>query len=92
MNALALFVDSETESGPLISDHTFIILLVVGVIVLFVVLVVAFSMWLPRFQRELQHLNLRIQQSNSERERQHYLRRRRSLWLSLIPFVRYRHH
>ena len=76
--------------GPLINDQTFIVLMVIGAIVLLAVLVVAAVMWWPRFQREYNHLNQRIQQAQSERERQHYIRRRRRLLLSLIPFVRYK--
>jgi hypothetical protein len=45
--------------------------------------------WLNKFTRELKRVNLRMRQSESERERQHYLRRRRELYLSIIPFVRY---
>lgn len=85
-----LFYDIE-ENGPLINDQTFIVLMVIGAIVLFAVLVVAAVMWWPRFQREYRHLNMRIAQSQSERERQHYLKRRRRLLLSLIPFVRYKY-
>lgn len=85
----SLFYDTE-DKGPLINDQTFIVLMVIGAIVLLAVLVVAAVVWWPRFQREYRHLNMRIQQSISERERQHYIRRRRRLLLSLIPFVRYR--
>lgn len=85
-----LFYDVE-EMGPLINDQTFIVIMVIGVIVLFAVLVVAAVVWWPRFQREYRHLNMRIAQAQSERERQHYLKRRRRLLLSLIPFVRYKY-
>ena len=84
-----LFYNTE-DQGPLINDQTFIVLMVIGIIVLAAVLVVAVVTWWPRFQREYQHLNLRIEQAQSERKRQHYIRRRRSLLLSLIPFVRYK--
>lgn len=83
-----IFYETE-DKGPLINDQTLIVLMVVGVAVLAAVLFVAAAVWWPKFQRELRHLNLRIEQARSERERQHYLRRRRRLWLSLIPFVRY---
>lgn len=85
----SIFYDVEDKAGPLIDDQTMIVIMVVGVCILAVVLFVATAVWLPKFQRELRHLNLRIEQARSERERQHYLRRRRRLWLSLIPFVRY---
>lgn len=84
----SIFYDTE-DMGPLINDQTLIVIMVVGACVLAAVLFVAAAVWLPKFQRELRHLNLRIEQARSERERQHYIRRRRRLWLSLIPFVRY---
>lgn len=83
-----IFYDTE-DMGPLINDQTLIVIMVVGAAVLAAVLFVAAAVWLPKFQRELHHLNMRIEQARSERERQHYIRRRRRLWLSLIPFVRY---
>lgn len=83
-----IFYDTE-DMGPLINDQTLIVIMVVGAGVLAAVLFVAAAVWWPKFQRELKHLNVRIAQARSERERQHYIRRRRRLWLSLIPFVRY---
>ena|GEM_PF-1514024 len=84
-----LFYNTE-DMGPLINDQTFITLMVIGLCVLAAVLFVALAVWLPKFQRELKHLNRRIEQARSERERQHYIRRRRRLWLSIIPFVPYK--
>lgn len=80
-----------TDMGPLINDQTFILILVVGICILTVVLFVAAAVWLPKFQRELHKVNRYIKDSRSERERQHYLKRRRRLWLSLIPFVKYKY-
>ncbi len=91
LTTMSLFLDTEKEKGPLINDQTFITLMVIGIAVLAAVLFVALAMWIPKFQQELKHINLRIEQSVSERERQHYLKRRRRLWLSLIPFVSYKY-
>ena len=66
-----------------------LLLFLAAVIVLFI-WVIWFASFLNKFQRELRHINSRIEQSISERERMHYIRRRRRLLLSLIPFVRYR--
>ena len=77
------------DMDVLITDQTFILFAVIGGCILLVVLGVAFAVWLNKFNRELKRVNLRIRQSESERERQHYLRRRRKLYLSIIPFVRY---
>ena len=83
-----LLYDTE-NTGPLINDQTFIVIAVVGICVLAVVLFVALAVWLPKFQRELHKVNRYIKNAGSERERQHYIKRRRRLWLSLIPFVKY---
>ena len=91
VSLLDIFLEREEDTGPLINDQTFITLMVIGIMVLGAVLIVAGSVWLTKFQRELKHLNLRIQQSVSERERQHYIRRRRNLFWSIIPFVKYQH-
>lgn len=45
--------------------------------------------WIASFRRELKYLNDEIGR-NSGRERERWIRRRRRLWLSLIPFVKYR--
>ena len=91
VNLLGIWLDTEKESGPLINDQAFLTLLVIGIMVLVAVLVVAGSVWWTRFRREFNHLNMRIKQASSERERQHYIKRRRSLFLSIIPFVKYKH-
>lgn len=92
MTLLAILLEQEgKEAGPLINDQTLIALMVIGGMVLVAILVVAFSVWLTKFRREYQHLCQRIKQAASERERQHYIRRRRNLFLSIIPFVRYKH-
>ncbi len=77
--------EEETGGGLML------LLFLAGVIILFL-WVIWFSSFLNKFQRELKHLNNRIEQSINERERLHYIRRRRRLWLSLIPFVKYHRH
>ena len=86
-----LFYETEENTGPLINDQTFIVIMVIGICALAAVLFVALAVWLPKFQREIHHVNRRIKNAQSERERQHYLKRRRRLWLSLIPFVKYKY-
>ncbi len=86
-----LFYETEENMGPLINDQTFIVIMVVGLGALAVVLFVALAVWMPKFQRELHKVNRYIKDARSERERQHYLKRRRRLWLSLIPFVKYKY-
>lgn len=87
--SLIRLVDEEPLDFTM-SDATFISLMVIGAAILAAVLIVAFAVWLNKFQRELRRVNTRIQNADSERERQHYLRRRRNLFLSIIPFVKYK--
>lgn len=62
----------------------------IGVIAVIVALglIVRLAIFLHGFSRELTMLNMEINRTDG-RERQYYIRRRRRLWLSLIPFVRY---
>lgn len=41
------------------------------------------------FYNELQYLNTEIKRSD-DTERKYYLRKKRRLWLSLVPFIKYR--
>ena len=88
MNLDSFLRDAE-EIDVIVTDQTFIAVAVIGGGVLVVVLGVALAVWMNKFNRELKRVNRRIRQSESERERQHYLRRRRGLYLSIIPFVKY---
>lgn len=81
-------VDPETKSA----DQTvFSALFLVSALFLILICSAAFIRWHIKFKRELRYVNQRIQQSLNERERMHYIRRRRRLYLSIIPFVKYKH-
>ena len=86
----SILIEREDGEQWVMSDQSFITLMIIGGAVLLVVLGVSVAVWFGKFRRELRHLNLRIAQSISEREKQHYLRRRRNLWWSIIPFVKYK--
>ena len=60
---------------------------IVAVLVLFRLLVGLF-MFIDDFTMELKHLNVEIVR-NTGAECEYWLRRRRRLWLSLIPFIKY---
>lgn len=45
--------------------------------------------WLNWFLREMRFLNMEIQRSHGK-EQERWKRRKRRLWLSIIPFVKYR--
>ena len=51
-------------------------------------IVVLIAVPINEFLWELRYLNTEIART-SGKQRQHWLRRRRRLWLSLIPFVKY---
>ena len=52
------------------------------------IIVVLLAIRISDFTRELRYLNTEIARTTGE-QRKHWLRCRRRLWLSLIPFVRY---
>lgn len=64
--------------------------LMIGAIAVIVLLVLLFSLarLVTDFSAELRLLNIEINRTEGA-EREHYLRQRRRLWLSLIPFVKY---
>ena len=51
-------------------------------------LTIRLALFFRDFSRELILLNMEIRRTEG-REQQHYMRQRRRLWLSLLPFVRY---
>lgn len=83
---------TDSEAVPaLIDDQTMVVLLVVALIVVVGVAVFGIITSIPKFQRELKHVNFRLSQARSQREYNYYIRRRRRLWVSFIfPFVKYK--
>lgn len=61
-----------------------------GVVVSFVLLLCLIQLiaFIRDFSKELKRINLEIRRTHG-REQQRWKSRRRKLWLSLIPFVRY---
>lgn len=53
-----------------------------------VLLIVRFAMWLQSFLMELRYLNKEIERTSGE-EKERWIRRKKRLLLSWIPFVRY---
>lgn len=62
----------------------------IGLVLLLLVplVTVSFAIFLRDFSRQLAYLNSEIERSEG-RQRQHWIRRRRRLWLSLLPFIKY---
>ena len=52
-------------------------------------LLVKFVMWINDFSHELRYLNIEISRTDGSEQR-YWKRQKRRLWLSIIPFVRYR--
>lgn len=64
--------------------------LLVGIVAIFFLILLLFGLvtFINDFSSELRYLNNEIGRTAGE-ERKHWIRQRRRLWLSLIPFVRY---
>lgn len=72
-------------------DNTNIGLWLLVGIVAFILLIFIFLeivSFVSDFSLELQYLNMEIGRTDGD-ERNHWIHRRRRLWLSLIPFVKY---
>ena len=65
--------------------------LLIGILVVLAVVVflAVFLPWLRDFRHEMRYINMEIQR-NRGREREHWIKRKRRLWLSILPFVKYR--
>jgi len=62
----------------------------VGIVAAFFLILLLFGLvsFINDFSQELRYLNNEIRRTDGA-ERRHYIRQRRRLWLSLIPFVKY---
>ena len=62
----------------------------VGIVVLFFLIIILFgiALFLNNFSKELKYLNNEIGRTYGA-EQKYWIRQRRRLWLSLIPFVKY---
>lgn len=64
--------------------------IVVGVVAIpiLLVLLVELCLYIKEFSQELEYINMEIERTEGS-ERRYWRRRKRRLWLSLIPFVKY---
>ena len=60
----------------------------VTIIIVLFIAVCFLARFVTAFSRELRLLNIEISRTEGA-EREHYIRERRRLWLSLLPFVHY---
>lgn len=60
----------------------------VAAVLALLLLACVLARFITDFSQELRLLNIEIERTEGE-EREHYIRERRRLWLSLFPFIRY---
>lgn len=83
----AIRLMSENYMGPTDAELLGMLIVIVAIpTILFILLFL--SRFTYRFSMELRYLNMEIGRTEGE-ECRYYMRRRRRLWLSLLPFVRY---
>ena len=64
--------------------------IIVVIVLLLSYLIIVFLVWhIREFLQELKYLNMEIARTHGE-ERKIWIKRRRQLWLSLIPFIKFR--
>ena len=71
-----------------LDTELWILIGIVAAIILFGLLV-GLCVFINDFSQELRYLKNEIQRTEGA-ERRHWIRQKRRLWLSLIPFVKYR--
>lgn len=60
----------------------------IAVIILGVFILLVLASWLKDFSLELRYLNNEIKRTRG-REKEHWIRKRRKLWMSILPFIKY---
>lgn len=60
----------------------------IAVVILAIFLLIRLARFLNDFSQELKYINTEIRRTSGS-ERRYWLYKRRRLWLSLIPFVKY---
>lgn len=70
-----------------IDNELLYLFFLIGIPLIFTLLV-GFAFQISDFKQELKYLNCEIERTDGE-EQKYWIRRRRKLWLSLIPFVKY---
>lgn len=68
-------------------NNEFWMLITVFAVPIFLRLLVGFCIFINNFFRDLKYINCKIKR-NTGAERRHWIRQRRRLWLSLIPFLK----
>lgn len=72
-----------------IADERELYILIAAVlIVVMIIFIIRFVLLIGDFQSELKYINGEIRRT-SGRERKHWKKKKRRLWLSLLPFVKY---
>jgi len=86
MKSILNELTNKLEVAPMSETDVWLI----GILAAFILVGLTFrlALFLRNFSRELSLLNMEIHRTEGG-EQLHYIRRRRRLWLSLIPFVRY---
>ena len=65
------------------------------IVALGILAVLAIAVFVPMgraFRRELKYVNMKIMNSRHDKEQAYWERRKKSLWLSLLPFRHYNPH
>ncbi len=69
-------------------DTTTQMLLVIVALIVIVAVTVGLTVFFFDFSKELRYLNNEIRRTDRE-ERRYWIGRKRRLWLSLLPFIKY---
>lgn len=63
-------------------------LIVLFIVAVGVIVIIRFVFWLNNFSQELRCIKTEIRRSHGG-EKKYWIRRKRRLWLSILPFVKY---
>ncbi len=71
------------------SENALYLLVGIAIVFVLITLIAYLVPFFVEFKKELDYLNMEIKRTTGEGKKV-WLRRRRKLWLSLIPFVRFK--
>lgn len=70
------------------NDTMFYLLIGIVALVVFAFILVALVLFFTQFSKELKYLNNEIRRTDGI-EQSHWIKQKKRLWLSLLPFVKY---
>ena len=77
-----------TRAEFMVTGQVLDLLIGIAIVIAVVLFMALFVPWLRDFRREMRYINMEIER-NTGREREHWIKRKKRLKRSILPFFRY---